>query len=417
MKIVVLNAGSGSQKCSLFELPFGPLSDEPQDPIWEAKLDSTAPDQPKGKLVIGISRHGEAIEAGCMDEEATTAERTERLLRMLWEEPAKVVSQASEVDVVGHRVVHGGAELREAVCVTADVETAIERGVHFAPLHNPSNLTGIRVARQLFGENKPQFAIFDTAFHRTLSDAAATYAGPRDWIDQGIRRYGFHGTSFRYASGRAGQLLGRIDDPKLRLILCHLGGGCSLCATVGGRSIDTTMGFTPLDGIAMCTRSGALDPGILLYLLRQGVSTDDLEKLLNKQSGLKGLSGLSGDTRVLLPAATRGDDRARLAIDVFIHRLQAGIGAMLASLGDVPHALVFTDAIGESEPSIRAAACAPFAFLGLDLDMQKNDASSLDTDLATESSVIRVLLIKSREAWQIARECHAAQNQMTDSLA
>jgi acetate kinase len=201
------------------------------------------------------------------------------------------------------------------------------------------------------------------------------------------------------------------------LILCHLGGGCSLCATVGGRSIDTTMGFTPLDGIAMCTRSGALDPGILLYLLRQGVSTDDLEKLLNKQSGLKGLSGLSGDTRVLLPAATRGDDRARLAIDVFIHRLQAGIGAMLASLGDVPHALVFTDAIGESEPSIRAAACAPFAFLGLDLDMQKNDASSLDTDLATESSVIRVLLIKSREAWQIARECHAAQNQMTDSLA
>jgi acetate kinase len=231
MKMVVLNAGSGSQKCSLFELPVGPLSDEPHDPIWEAKLDSTAPDQPKGKLVIRISRHGEDIEAGCMDEEATTAERTQRLLRMLWEEPAKIVSQAKEVDVIGHRVVHGGAEFREAVRVTADVEAAIERCVYFAPLHNPSNLTGIRVARQLFGENKPQFAIFDTAFHRTLSDAAASYAGPRGWIDQGIRRYGFHGTSFRYASGRAGQLLGRIDDPKLRLILCHLGGGCSLCAT------------------------------------------------------------------------------------------------------------------------------------------------------------------------------------------
>ena len=208
------------------------------------------------------------------------------------------------------------------------------------------------------------------------------------WIDQGIRRYGFHGTSFRYASGRAAQLLGRINDPKLRLILCHLGGGCSLCATVGGRSIDTTMGFTPLDGIAMCTRSGAVDPGILLYLLRQGVSTDDLEKLLNKESGLKGLSGLSGDTRVLLPAATRGDDRARLALDVFIHRLQAGIGSMLASLGDVPHALVFTDAISEDEPSIRAAACAPFAFLGFDLDMQKNDISPLDADLATEISAV-----------------------------
>jgi acetate kinase len=410
MKMVVLNAGSGSQKCSLFELPVGPLSDEPRDPLWEAKLDSTAPDQPKGKLVIRISRHGEDIEAGWMDEEATTAERTQRLLRMLWEEPAKIVSQAKEVDVIGHRVVHGGVEFREAVRVTADVEAAIERCVYFAPLHNPSNLTGIRVARQLFGESKPQFAIFDTAFHRTLSDAAASYAGPHEWIDQGIRRYGFHGTSFRYASGRAGQLLGRIDDPTLRLILCHLGGGCSLCATVGGRSIDTTMGFTPLDGIAMCTRSGAVDPGILLHLLRQGLSTDDLEKMLNKESGLKGLSGLSGDTRVLLPAATRGDDRARLAIDVFIHRLQAGIGAMLASLGDAPHALVFTDAIGEGEPSIRAAACAPFAFLGLALDMQKNDASSLDADLATETSAIRVLLIKSREAWQIARECHAAQN-------
>jgi acetate kinase len=407
MKAVVLNAGSGSQKCSLFELPAGPLSQEPCDPIWEAKLDSTAPDQPKGKLVIYISRHREDIEAGCMDEGATTAERTERLLRMLWEEPANMVSQANEIDMIGHRVVHGGADFREAAPVTPDVEAAIERCVPFAPLHNPSNLTGIRVARQLFGENKPQFAIFDTAFHCTLSNAAATYAGPGVWIDQGIRRYGFHGTSFRYASGRAEQLLGRIGDPNLRLILCHLGGGCSLCATVGGRSIDTTMGFTPLDGIAMCTRSGAVDPGILLYLLRQGMNADDLEKLLNKESGLKGLSGLSGDTRVLIPAATRGDDRARLAIDVFIHRLQAGIGAMLASLGDVPHALIFTDAISEDEPSIRAAACASFAFLGLDLDRQKNDVSPLDADLATKTSAIRVLLIKSREAWQIARECHA----------
>jgi acetate kinase len=412
MNIVVLNAGSGSQKCSLFELPAGPLSEEPDEPIWEAKLDSTAPDQPKGKLVIRISRRGEEIEAGCMDEGATTAERTARLLRMMWEEPTKIVSEAKEVDVIGHRVVHGGAEFHEPVRVTADVAAAIERCAHFAPLHNPSNLTGIRVAREIFGENKPQFAVFDTAFHRTLSDAAATYAGPRAWVGQGIRRYGFHGTSFRYASGRAAQVLGRIDDPKLRLILCHLGGGCSLCATVGGRSIDTTMGFTPLDGIAMCTRSGAVDPGILLYLLRQGLSTDDLEKLLNKESGLKGLSGLSGDTRVLMPAAKRGDDLARLAIDVFIHRLQAGIGAMLAALGDVPHALVFTDAISESEPSIRAAACAPFAFLGLNLDRQKNEAGKLDSDLATESSAIRALLIKSREAWQIARECHALQSSL-----
>jgi acetate kinase len=188
MKVVVLNAGSGSQKCSLFELPVDPLFDEPYAPIWEAKLDSTAPGQPKGKLAIRISRHEEDIEVGRIDEGATTAERTERLLRMLWEESAKMVSQSSEVDVIGHRLVHGGAEFREAARVTVNVEPTIERCVHFAPLHNPSNLTGIRVALQLFGENKPQFAIFDTAFHCTLSDAAASYAASRVWIDQGIRR-------------------------------------------------------------------------------------------------------------------------------------------------------------------------------------------------------------------------------------
>jgi acetate kinase len=332
------------------------------------------------------------------------------LLRMLCDGPAKVIGESDKVDVIGHRVVHGGAEFDEAVRITAEVEAAIERFASFAPLHNPSNLTGVRVARKLFGEGQWQFAVFDTAFHRTLSTAAAAYPGPSAWLDQGIRRYGFHGTSFRYASGRAAQLLGRTNDPELRLILCHLGGGCSLCATVDGRSIDTTMGFTPLDGLAMCTRSGAVDPGILLYLLRQGANANELEEMLNKASGLKGLSGLSGDTRVLVPAAARGDKHARLALDVFLHRLQAGIGQMIASLGAAPHAVVFTDAISEDEPSIRAAACAQFAFLGLHLDLQRNDASSLDSDLATKASTIRVLLIKSREAWQIARECHALFN-------
>jgi acetate kinase len=410
MKVVVLNAGSGSQKCSLFELPNESLTDEPVDPIWEVKLDSTAPDQPQGKLLVRATLHGEDIEVGAVDESAPTAERIEYLLRMLWDGPAKVIGEFGKVDVIGHRVVHGGAEFDEAVRVNAEVEAAIERFACFAPLHNRSNLTGIRVARELFGEEQRQFAVFDTAFHRTLSTAAATYAGPSAWLDQGIRRYGFHGTSFRYASGRAAQLLGRINDPELRLILCHLGGGCSLCATLDGRSIDTTMGFTPLDGLAMCTRSGAVDPGILLYLLRQGVNANELENMLNKASGLKGLSGLSGDTRVLVPAAARGDEHAQLALDVFLHRLQAGIGQMLASLGAAPHAFVFTDAIGEDEPSVRAAACAPFVFLGLHLDPQRNDASLLDTDLATEASAIRVLLIKSREAWQIARECHALFN-------
>jgi len=407
VKVLVLNVGSGSQRCSLFELPDGPLPDEPLEPVWEVKLESTAPDQPEGKLRVCIVRHGEDIEAGAINKNASAAERIEYLLRLLCNEPAKIINDFSQIDAIGHRVVHGGEEFGEPVPVTGEVEDAIERFAAFAPLHNRSNLRGIRVARKVFGNECRQFAIFDTSFHRTLPAAAATYAGPKTWLAQGVRRYGFHGTSFRYASGRAAQLLGRTEDSELRLIVCHLGGGCSICATLGGRSIDTTMGFTPLDGIAMCTRSGAIDPGILLYLLRHGLNADGLEEMLNKESGLKGLSGLSGDTRAIIPAAARGDKDARLALDVFLHRLQAGIGQMLASLGAAPHALVFTDAISEDEPSIRLAACKPFAFLGLHLDRQRNEASQLDSDLAAETSAIRVLLIKSREAWQIACECHA----------
>ena len=273
-----------------------------------------------------------------------------------------------------------------------------------------TNLAGIRVVRKVLGQGLPQIAVFDTAFHQTLPPAAFTYAGPREWLERGIRRYGFHGTSFRWASERAAQLLKRKDDRELRLILCHLGGGCSLCATVGGRSIDTTMGFTPLDGIAMSTRSGAVDPGILIYLLREGATADEIELTLNEESGLKGVSGLSGDTRILSPKAAQGDPHAKLALDVFLHRLRGGIGQMLAALGAPPHALVFTDAIAEDEPAIRAAACEPFAFLGLHLDAGRNAASSLDADLATEKSPVRILLIASREAWQIARECHALLN-------
>jgi acetate kinase len=404
-KLLVLNAGSGSQRCTLFEMP-ALLSDEPLDPAWEAKLDSTEPGQPEGKIILRVMKCGESIEAGSVSLESPVAARTDRLIQLLWSGPAPTVGGPGEIDAVAHRVVHGGAAYREAVRLDGQVEATIERLAAFAPLHNPNNLIGIRVARQVFGSETPQYSVFDTAFHHTQSRATFTYAGPHEWVDQGIRRYGFHGTSFRYASERAARLLGRANDPNLRLILCHLGGGCSLCATIGGRSVATTMGFTPLEGMPMCTRSGSVDPSILIYLLRQGRDADDLERILNKESGLKGLSGLSGDTRFLTPAAEGGDDRARLALDVFIHGLQAAIGQMLAALGDVPHALVFTDAIGEDEPPIRAAACVPFRFLNLYLDPQKNASSPLDTDLATPSSAVRILLIRSQEAWQIARECH-----------
>ena len=324
-KLLVLNAGSGSQRCSLFELP-AILPDEPLDPVWEAKLDSTEPGQPQGKMILHAVKRGEAIEAGSVSLDSPIAARTDQLLQSLWSGPAATVAGPGEIDAVAHRVVHGGAAYREAVRLDGQVEATIERFAAFAPLHNPNNLIGIRAARQIFGNETPQFSVFDTAFHHTQPAATFTYAGPLEWLDQGIRRYGFHGTSFRYASERAARLLGRANDPNLRLILCHLGGGCSLCATIGGRSVATTMGFTPLEGMPMCTRSGSVDPSILIYLLRQGCDADDLERILNKESGLKGLSAFSGDTRLLVPAANGGDDHARLALDVFIHGIRTAIG-------------------------------------------------------------------------------------------
>ncbi|HET9378984.1 MAG TPA: hypothetical protein VFO40_28690, partial [Chthoniobacterales bacterium] len=188
-----------------------------------------------------------------------------------------------------------------------------------------------------------------------------------------------------------------------KTILCHLGGGCSLAAVLGDKSVDTTMGFSPLDGIAMCTRSGAVDPGILIYLLRSGLGVDDLDDLLNEGSGLSGLAGLPGDTRVVIPEAAKGNNRARLALDVFVHRLRAGIGSMMASLGGCD-VLVFTDVIGESEPSLRAAACEPFSFAGVRLDPKKNADANGDAEISMDDSKVRVFVIKSNESWQVAHE-------------
>lgn len=407
MKMVVLNAGSGSQRCSYFDLPDGTLPVDPIEPGWEAKLDATEPGQPEGKIVIKVQREKKTEEAGTVAQTSSVSERTERILRLLWTPPYAVITRPSDVDVVAHRVVHGGVEFDRAARVDATVEAAIEHLGAMAPLHNANNLTGIRVAQRVLGPNPVACVVFDTAFHRTLPAASSTYPGPYAWLEHGIRRYGFHGSSFRWASERVAHLMGRENDSALRLIICHLGGGCSLCATRGGRSIATTMGFTPVDGIAMCTRSGAVDPGILIHQMRRGKTADELETMLNKESGLKGLSGLPGDTRVILPKVRAGDPRATLAWDVFVHRLRAGMGEMLATLGDVPHAIAFTDAIGESEPMIRTQACSSFAFLGLELDESRNATSPADAEISGAKSKIRVFIIKSRESWQIARECHA----------
>jgi len=406
MNILVLNAGSGSHKCSLFRLE-NVLPAEPLEPVWKAAIEATDPGSTAQELSLTIECEGRKKERKTLPSDLSSKKQVEYLLKRLQEDKSAVLKGTSEIDVVGHRVVHGGVDFAKAVIVDANVESIIQRLAAFAPLHNPVNLEGIQVAREILGSKIPQIAVFDTSFHRTLSEAASTYPGPFEWLEKGIRRYGFHGTSFRWASGQAARLLKRENDPALRLIICHLGGGCSLAATIGGKSVDTTMGFTPMDGIAMCTRSGALDPGILLFLIRENPDVDKLEKILDRESGLQGLSGLPGDTRILVPEASKGNQRAKLAMDVFIHRLRAGIGQMIASLDGRPDAIVFTDAIGEDEPLVRSRACEPLKFMGVEVDLEKNATSPIDTDISLPKTPVRVLIVKSREDWQIARECHA----------
>ena len=405
MNLLIFNAGSGSHKCSLFHVGTV-LPKEPLEPVWKGVIMATDPGSAGQELALTIVREGQKQEHRALPSDLSSRKRIEYLLKLLLADETLGLGKGKGIDAVGHRVVHGGIEFNKAVIVDAHVESAIERLAAFAPLHNPVNLEGIQVAREKLGANIPQIAVFDTSFHRTLSEAASTYPGPFKWLEKGIRRYGFHGTSFRWATGQAARLLQRENDPGLRLVVCHLGGGCSLAATIGGKSVDTTMGFTPMDGIAMCTRPGALDPGILLYLMRENPDIDKLEKTLDRESGLQGLSGLPGDTRILLPQASKGNLRAKLAMDVFIHRLQAGIGQMMASLNGCPDALVFTDAIGEDEPLVRSRACEPFAFIGVEVDSEKNKLSPLDSDISAANAPVRVLIVKSREDWQIARECH-----------
>jgi acetate kinase len=403
-KVLVLNAGSGSQKLGLYVIDSDPKI--ACAPAWQAAINSTTPGQPDDYFLAQITR-GERKEQAPVRRKAPLPDKIHTLIRSLWEGNLAILRGPGEIDLVGHRVVHGGLEFAQAVVVTPEVEATIDRLGELAPLHNPANLVGIRACRTILGVDTPQYAVFDTAFHRTLPEAAATYAGPFEWIEQGLIRYGFHGTSYRYARGRAADIVGRTDDETFCQIICHLGGGCSLAAIRGSRCVDTTMGFTPLDGIAMCTRAGAIDPGLIIHLLRHGSSLDALEETLNKCSGLSGLSGLPGDTRVILPKAKGGDRKAALAIDVFIHRLRAGIGSMLASLGHLD-ALVFTDAIGESEPLIRSRVCEAFSFLGLRLDEQLNVSSPPDTDIAAVDSTVRVLIVRGDENWQIAAESFQA---------
>jgi acetate kinase len=283
------------------------------------------------------------------------------------------------------------------------VKSGIARVSAFAPLHNRAELEGIEVIEKVLG-SVPQVAVFDTGFHRRMPEAAVVYAGPYQWFESGIHRYGFHGINHQYCAARAAQLL-RRDLSSLKLVTCHLGNGCSLAAIQEGHSIDTTMGFTPLEGLMMGTRSGSVDPGILTYLMRQGRhQAQEIDDVLNKESGLLGISGISGDMRKILASIKQGHSRAKLAFDIYVHRLQAGIGAMVAVLGGID-VLVFSAGVGENSAEVRDATCKQLVFLGLKLDDAANAQHPPDGDIAAPDSAVRVLIIRAQEEWAIAKEC------------
>ncbi len=407
MKVLVLNSGSSSQKSCLYEIG----DTLPQDPprcTWEGKIEWV-----DGKAEYSI-RNSLGASREDLPSVGSRPQAIERLLQSLWSGDTHAISKPSEIGVVGHRVVHGGPDHFEPALVTAEVKSAIEGVSVFAPLHNRAELQGMEIAAKLLGP-VPQVAVFDTGFHHHMPLAAATYPGPYEWFEQGIRRYGFHGINHQYCAERAAELLGKSLN-SLKLVTCHLGNGCSLAAIREGRSVDTTMGFTPLEGLMMGTRSGSVDPGVLTYLMRRRHFLDEqLDDVLNKKSGLLGISGISSDMREVLDARKNGNDparraRAKLALEMYVHRLQSGIGAMIAVLGGAD-ALVFTAGVGENSPEVRAAACDNFAFLGLKLDQEKNAQSPLDKDkgedkdISAPDSTVRVLIIRAQEDWMIARAC------------
>lgn len=359
--ILVLNAGSSSIKLALFDR-------EGDEPIIEREVD-----------LAGGSDYRSALK---------------RLLETI---------NPEHVGAVGHRVVHGGTRYRSAVLVDDDVKRNIAELSALAPLHNPPALAVIDAAEATFPD-VPQVAVFDTAFHASLSPARFLYPVPYHWYEAwGIRRFGFHGISHAYCARRAAEMLGKPAGD-LRLVNCHLGAGCSLAAIAAGKSVATTMGFTPLDGVPMATRPGTLDPGILMYLLAgERLTLDDLDQALRKDSGLKGVSGISGDMREIAAARANGNERAALAFDLFTDHIRMSIAGMVAAMDGVD-AIIFTAGIGEHSAEVREAVAAPLGWMGVVLDEARNAEARPDQDIAQPDSPVRVLLIHTREDLLIAQE-------------
>ena len=396
MKILVINAGSSSLKFQLIDMEGEKVIAKGicEEIGGKSGFKFKVPGREDYKAAIDMPTHAEALKL---------------VLDTLVDENMGVIKSVSEIGAVGHRVVHGGEKFASSVLVTDEVKAIIAECADLAPLHNPANLNGIVVCEQLMGV--PQVAVFDTSFHQTMPEEAYMYALPYEYYEKyKIRRYGFHGTSHRYVSERAAALLGK-PAAECNIITCHLGNGASFAAVKGGKCMDTSMGVTPLEGIMMGTRSGNIDPAIIPYLMRKGELTtaDDIDKMMNKKSGMLGVSGKTSDNQEIERLSNAGDHRAALCENMYCHQLSKFVGSYMLAMGGAD-AIVFTGGIGENNPKYRTALCEKLAFLGVKIDEEKNHVRGQEIDITTPDSPVKVFVIPTDEELVIARDTLAIVN-------
>lgn len=403
MNILVLNCGSSTLKFQLIETDLTRIETD-----TDKRLASGIIDRIGGAAIITFAAEGrEAQKSAAPVKNIQSA--VEMVIRWITSEDSGIenVKSLADINAIGHRVVHGGEKFTQSSIINAEVIKEIEDCIELAPLHNPANLKGISAAREIFGAGLTQVAVFDTAFHQTLPEHAFLYALPYQYYRRHkIRRYGFHGTSHRYVAYRYRRLL-NLPRENVNVLTLHLGNGCSIAAIKNGDSIDTSMGLTPLEGLVMGTRSGDIDPAIVEFICeKEGLSVHEADTLLNKQSGLLGISGLTNDMRELLAEAREsGDRRARLAIEIFCYRIRKYIGSYLAAMNGAD-AIIFTGGIGENSSEIRAKICEKLNWLGIELDAKSNENPSLgrERQISTENSHVKVFVIPTNEELLIARD-------------
>ena len=391
MKIFVVNCGSSSIKYQLIDMKDESVIAKglvERIGIEGSVLTHTPAGKDKVRLESAIPDHVDGIK---------------KVLAALVDPNHGVIKSMDEIDAVGHRVVHGGEIFNESVVITDEVLKQIEDLSDMAPLHQPANVSGIRGCQKLM-PNTPQVAVFDTAFHQTMPPVAYMFGVKyEEYKDYGIRKYGFHGTSHKYVSGVAAQLLGK-DIKDTKIITCHLGNGSSITAVDGGKSVDTSMGFTPLDGVLMGTRTGSIDPAVVPVLMqKKGLDAAGVDKYMNKECGVLGVSGVSSDFRDLEDAAAKGNERAQLALDMFCYQVKRYVGAYAAAMGGVD-AIVFTAGVGENDIHTRQQVCAGLEFLGVKLDADRNNVRGKVTEISAADSKVKVFLIPTNEELAIAQD-------------